>query len=424
MMTGRQWPVRRRPATQAVDQPRPPGATDDHSWERNAWIWDLVFALGLLATVVANLPGLESDRHRALVIGVTVVLAVWYAFTGARALHRGRSHLGVVYLWGAAVVFVGLLFASANLGFILFVFMPQVFIFIERLLFASLAVVGLYAGLAVAILVRADDADIAEILLTLGVSAGFSVVIGAWISGIIRQSRHRAELIAELETTRAALAAERHEAGALAERQRLAADIHDTLAQGFTSILMLTQGAEAALGQDGANGTVGEQLRMIERTARENLAEARSLVAALTPADLEGASLAEALRRLADRHRAETGVPVEVTVHGDADGLEKDAGMDADVVLLRAAQEALANVRKHAGASSVTLALRYADGASVGEKERQTVLTVTDNGCGFTPADADGYGLRGMRARVERSGGELSVDSEPGWGTRIEVTLP
>jgi signal transduction histidine kinase len=402
---------------------------EDHIWDRTAWVWDVVFLLGLLATVLVNLPALASDRHRAAVVGVSVALAVWYAFTGAQALHRERPHLGVVYLFGAAAAFVVLLVASEDLGFVLFLFIPQVFIFVERLLYASLTVLAMYVGLAIAVLLRVDGEDVTEVLLTIGVSAAFSVVIGAWISGIIRQSVRRAELIAELETTRAALAAERHEAGALAERQRLAADIHDTLAQGFTSILMLTQGAEAALaasdgtGGDGEAGdgkadTVRDQLQMIERTARENLAEARSLVAALTPADLDGASLAEALRRLADRHTAETGVPAEVAVHGLTDRLDQDT----DVVLLRAAQEALANARKHAGASSVCLTLRYGD--ENGDGAGRTVLTVADDGRGFGPEQADGYGLRGMRTRVENSGGELTVDSAPGRGTRIEVRLP
>jgi signal transduction histidine kinase len=251
--------------------------------------------------------------------------------------------------------------------------------------------------------------DFGGLALGLGISLGFSLMFGIWISGIIAQSAQRAGLIDELERTRAALAAERHDAGVLAERTRLAAEIHDTLAQGFTSILMLARAAGATVARD--PDAAREQLGLIERTATENLAEARSLVAALAPAALDGTSLPEALRRLAARHEQETGVPVEATVDGDP-----VACPDRDVVVLRAAQEALANVRKHAGASAVRVGLAYGNGV---------VLTVSDDGRGFDPSAAGGgFGLPGMRRRAKDSGGNVTVDSAPGAGTTIRVVLP
>src|SRR5581483_7402476 len=177
------------------------------------------------------------------------------------------------------------------------------------------------------------------------VPLGFAIMIGGFITGIIRQSRGRAELIDELQRTRDELAGERHEAGVRAERERLAAEIHDTLAQGLTSILMLAQAARVALDRDRAS--VEAQLDLVEHAARENLAEARALVASLTPPDLAERSLVEALVRLGARHTRDTGVPVEVR----ASGRPASSAPGTDVVLLRAAQEALTNVRRHAEAS-------------------------------------------------------------------------
>jgi signal transduction histidine kinase len=237
-----------------------------------------------------------------------------------------------------------------------------------------------------------------------------ALLLGAYITGIIRQSVKRAELIEELTRTRAALAHERHEAGVRAERERLAAEIHDTLAQGFTSILMLAQAARAALARDPE--ATDRQLDLVERTARDNLFEARALVYALAPPDLTDRGLVDALRRLAARHIRDTGVPVNLSVAGEP----TVAAPDNDVVLLRAVQEALANVRKHAGAGTVQIELSYWDG--------RAAVTVTDDGRGFDPAEVtEGYGLTGIRSRAAAFGGTCTIRSTVGGGTTISVEL-
>ena len=157
--------------------------------------------------------------------------------------------------------------------------------------------IGLNFFAAALLVYRYPSADTA--VVAFGVAAaggGFSLFYGRWVSRIIAQSAERAEIIDQLEATRAELSAAQHEAGRMAERQRLSADIHDTLAQGFTSILMLIQAAQADL--DGSHPRAGKHLDLAARTARENLAEARALVADLAPAQLEGATLPDALRRL------------------------------------------------------------------------------------------------------------------------------
>jgi signal transduction histidine kinase len=223
----------------------------------------------------------------------------------------------------------------------------------------------------------------------------------------VRQSADRRAVIAELEEARASLATLSHRAGVLAERERLAREIHDTLAQGFTSVVVLLELAESDVDTDPA--AARRRLVAARDTARQNLAEARGLVAALAPADLQAAPLPEALGRLTDRFGAETGLAARFEVCGDPQPLPANK----EVVLLRSAQEALANVRKHAGAGSVTVTLRFSpDGA---------VLTVADDGAGFDPAaPTAGFGLAGMRRRVEEIGGALSIHSGPG-GTTAEV---
>lgn len=263
---------------------------------------------------------------------------------------------------------------------------------------------------------------------TAALSGGFSIVFGTimaiWISGIIDQSRERGSLIAELESTRAELAAVSHGAGALAERERLAHEIHDTLAQGFTSIVMLSQAADAIVDTD--PGTARRHLQSIERTARDNLAEARHLVEGRGPAALSSGSLVDALHRLTGRLAGEMGIDAATVIEGEVTVLTPAA----EVALLRAAQEALANVRKHAGATRVQVVLRF-DAANVGEggdaPEPEVVVTleVRDDGRGFDTDTVDrGYGLTGMQSRLEQAGGNAQVMSETGQGTTVRVTLP
>jgi signal transduction histidine kinase len=156
---------------------------------------------------------------------------------------------------------------------------------------------------------------------------------------------------------------------------------------------------------------------MIENIARENLAEARALVAAFAPVGLDDSSLADALRRLGERFSAETGVRVSVVVAA-AEGADALPAI-YQVVLLRTAQEALANISKHAAATEAEIRLST-------EPSGVASIEVTDNGTGLQPGPGlrQGFGLAGMRGRVEEVGGDLEIDSTPGAGTLIRVRLP
>lgn len=201
----------------------------------------------------------------------------------------------------------------------------------------------------------------------------FAATFGRWINRIIEQSTERARLIAALAAAQDDLARAERDAGVLAERHRLTAEIHDTLAQGFTSIVMLLHAADAAETLDQARPYLGQA----SRTARENLVEARALIATLPPAALDESSLPEAVRRLAGRLAEETGITAECAVTGTV----RPLSAATEAVVLRCAQEALANVRKHAVAATVTLDLDYQPG--------KVLLRVRDDGTGLIrPADA------------------------------------
>lgn len=250
--------------------------------------------------------------------------------------------------------------------------------------------------------------------------AGFlDTVLGLFVGSIVRQTRERQRMIEDLEAAREGLARAEREAGALAERQRLAGEIHDTLAQGFTSIVLHLEAADLAYEADppAARAHAARALA----AARENLAEARRVLWALKPEILEREPLGAALARIARKWGEESGVLCEATVTGAECALPPEV----EVALLRAAQEALANVRKHAGASSASVTLSYMDD--------QVVLDVQDDGRGFAVgrvpggrggASAGGFGLEGMRARVEGLGGTLSVESAPGEGTTVMASIP
>jgi signal transduction histidine kinase len=173
---------------------------------------------------------------------------------------------------------------------------------------------------------------------------------------------------------------------------------------------MQAQAATAAL--DVRNDdAVRERLHVVEETARDNLAEARALVAAFAPVALQDASLPQALGRLGARFAEETGLTVSVGADG-VGGLPPTV----EVVLLRAAQEAFANVRRHAQARSVVVRLAQADG--------EVTLTVSDDGRGLGPDAADGFGLAGMRDRVRSAGGTLAVGPGKDGGTTLCARVP
>lgn len=253
---------------------------------------------------------------------------------------------------------------------------------------------------------------------TLGALVAVAAVWG--FTAVATESDRRRQLIVELRRTQAELAAAERATGAAVERERLAREIHDTLAQGLSSIQLLLTAALRAL-------PVGTQSRdRIEQArsaARDNLAEARRFVAELTPPALHGQSLSAALDRLCRTESDRAGVRIRFVTAGVDDATEPaPLPTPVEVALLRVAQSALGNVTQHAAATAATVTLTLTD--------ESVMLDIVDDGMGFAPesipvGDAGGgFGLPAMRARVTDLGGSLSVESRPGAGTAIGVTVP
>lgn len=250
----------------------------------------------------------------------------------------------------------------------------------------------------------------------LGAAVAVATVLG--YQALYRESERRRRLIEELIETRAELAAAERHAGTLAERERLAREIHDTLAQGLSSIQLLLRAAERVLPPDSpAAGHIGRA----REAAQDNLAEARRFVRALSPPDLEHGSLAAALERLCEPVTAAAPGAAAPRVRFSVSGTPVELPTPYEVALLRIAQSALANTVRHASASRAEITLSFMD-ASV-------TLDVVDDGRGFDPVSVrpssdGGFGLPAMRSRAESLGGTFTVEAAPGQGTAVAVSLP
>lgn len=395
----------------SMDRPAP-----ESVWVRTIVGWHIAFWLLMAITAASVVLGPATAPQKLAGAAALTVLAVAYLLIGMDDDRARRPPWTSVYLATLVGCVAVVMWLPLDVAFILFIAYPQVWFFSDRPRHGVIWTAVLTAAATVALLLRFGWS--VEVLRDVGpsmfISLLFSLLLGLWIARVIDQSQERADLIAELERARAELAAAHHAAGVVAERERMAQEIHDTLAQGFTSIVALAQAGRAQLSRD-PHGAAA-RLDVIEATARENLAEARALVAAFAPVGLDAGTLADALTRLTDRFTAETGLPVALDLTGAPDAVARDS----EVVLLRAAQEALANVRRHAGARSVRLRLA----ASVGAQGPTVSVEVIDDGQGFDPSAGTGFGLSGMRHRVEGAGGSVELESAPGRGTRVLVTVP
>jgi signal transduction histidine kinase len=398
-----------------VDRTR--GGAGQPVWTRTLIGWHVVFWVLLGMTLALSFLGHLGTARQLLFAGTVVVLGAAYQFIGLRAMRSRSAFPSYAYrlvLIACLTVLIGVYPQSV---FLMFIASAQIWLLCEDIREGIGLSLLLVLGVGTAQLWSAGWGWTAfwEILPWMLVSLVVSLLFGIWIEKVITQSQQRAELIEQLESARDELAEAHHSAGVMAERERMAREIHDTLAQGMTSIVMLAQAATVELARGGGDGAAA-RLAAIEDTARENLAEARALVAAFTPVALSEATLTEVLRRQAERFAAETGVDVQVSLDMPDDEVAA-LPQAQQVVLLRSAQEALANVRKHAAATQVLITLGLSDGG--------VWIEICDDGSGFTPGSASGgFGLNAMRGRVEESGGSVQVESSPGRGTRVQVLIP
>ena len=396
---------------------RPRGNRSERAelWARSVRLWDRFFYVAMVLVAVATLVTAGGSRARVGSLTCVALITVAYTVVGRRALASGRPGMAHVYL-ALLVALTTVQVGWDSLGAVLlFVAYSQIWFFTDRRLHGVLWTVALTVGvgLRLGLVAAAQHASLVGLAGSMAIALVFSIALGLWVTQMAEQTEVQRQLVAQLQAAQDELAATHHAAGVTAERERMAQEIHDTLAQGFTSVVMLAQTTTAEL-ERGHDEAALSRVAQIEQVARQNLAEARALVAAFGPADLADATLAEALGRLAERFTSQKGVAVAL-VPGTT---EAAAGLsrEAQVALLRAAQESLANVRRHAGAAHVSLGVTRADD--------EVTLAVADDGHGIAAGAPEGQGLRGMRERARGAGGSFTVDSTPGVGTTLRLTVP
>ncbi len=384
------------------------------------WWWLAIGAVSVLLAVLAvtALGPLAASWRLPLALSGIGMLVAGFALVGARRVDHPDGSIAMVVV---AILAVGVASAgSPTMAIMQVIAYPIAWTFTPSLRAAVLANIGVAAAVAVgfSVSIGTDPDDLAQTAFTITLSLGFSLAMGFWIARMSELGDRNGVLLAELQGAQEQIAALNRDAGAAAERERLARELHDTIAQDLTGLVMLAQRARRE------GGTRDETLALIEEAARGALGETRALVAA--GAALTGAApgpdggpapeldLPGALARLADRFEREAGVHVTVDAAA-APPLDRDR----EVVVLRCAQEAVANARKHARASTVTIVLDEHDGCAR--------LVVEDDGAGFDPAAASasaGFGLPGMAERLALVGGSLVVDARPGRGTRLTAEVP
>ncbi|WP_331772444.1 sensor histidine kinase (plasmid) [Embleya sp. NBC_00888] len=399
----------------------------------------LLFASTVLASLsVANGYGDAGEYLAALAL--TLVAGAWSLWMDTlrpiRKEQTGRIHVYYWVRWALSGVLVAL-----NPWYAVFAFLG--YVDVRRFGVGRRTTLGTVGTVATAAVITAaqmggrTQLTVANVPLYLSLTAINTIVASAIVlvaNAVQVQNDQRKQVIdalavtnARLETAlrentglHAQLLSQAREAGVLAERQRLAGEIHDTIAQGLAGIVtQLGAAHEQARRHGGVPVDWQRHLDQARDLARDSLSEARRSVEALRPGLLaDRVHLPEAIAELVARWSESTGTPAAA----GTDGVVRTLPVDCEVALFRAAQEALANVAKHAHATRAGVSLTYLDDV--------VLLDVRDDGVG--PAGTDdvrpdghgGYGLYAMRHRLARVGGTVTIEGAPGEGTTVNVSVP
>lgn len=356
---------------------------------------DIGFAVLLVVCAVRYFSYHPFDAVGATVLALGIGSGLAYALGAVARPGPRRSRLGIVF---AAALWLPLAVLAPSFGWCAF----PLFFVLHRVLGRRTAMLGsamLVVAVSTGLFFMSNGEDLG---LVLGPFFG-GLMLSLAVDALERALENRRRLNIDLLSTQEQLARSEREAGALAERHRVASELHDTVVQRTASALLLLESS------DPSDGSGGETTVGAREILREALVETRQLMHGLaSPQDRT--SLTTELDTLAAEHG------VELTVVGTATSL------DAEVVhaLLRVAQEALLNAGKHAFASATRVTLTYFD--------RAVGIDIADDGAGFDPeqvrVDTTGYGLRAMAWRVESLGGTFTVESAPGRGTVIAGVVP
>jgi signal transduction histidine kinase len=373
--------------------------------------WTLAVSVAVVGLSVLVVLDVHSTQRDIGSITAALLLAIVWIALGRRALTDRRYGLVVAILFIVLTsVSVGFASEMATLQCVAY---PVIWTVLDRTRSAIIANVAMALGVAIGFYVSlGGTAQAIAIGATIeGISLVFSLALGLWITSISAQSHERQRLIEQLELAQEQVAALSRDAGASGERERLAREIHDTLAQDLTGLVLTAQRGLREL-KSGNNAAAEKQLDVLEENARHALTETRALVASGAAVGVDGGGLVISLRRLTERFERETGIRVRVTAP-DTAPLDRDS----EVVLLRCAQEALANVRKHSSAKTASVALSVHDGT--------VDLSITDDGAGFDLSKSSpGFGLSGLRDRLALAHGTLAVTASSGGGTTLVATVP
>jgi len=400
----------------------PPARSNFERWGDRLSDWCPYVTLAL-SSVLALGRSTDTPGERVVTAALVILAALWVYFGYTRAPKPRTAHQARMIPY-----FIGLLVIATALAareYIFFLFLITGFFHASVLRPWPVVYAGVFAtSVLVNTVIGGFPTNPEWWTIYIAIIAIQTVVIG---SGVLlgernaEQSEQRRQAVARLEAAldenaglHAQLMTQAREAGVLDERQRMAREIHDTIAQGLTGIVTQLEAAEAA--EDRPDDR-RRHIRNAIGLARESLVEARRSVEAMRPEQLETARLPEALADVARQWSELNGVPVEVVTTGDVQPLHPEV----EVALLRTAQEALANIAKHANATRAGLTLSY-----MGDV---VTLDVRDDGVGFTvPTGSDergsGFGLSAMRQRVNRVAGTLAIESEPGAGTAVSARVP
>jgi signal transduction histidine kinase len=353
----------------------------------------------------------SQPGQRWLLLGGAAAVAAWYVAGMAlarRSRVRWHALAWLLVLTGGCA---GLVVGSAGfvwLSFSLFLLYAQLL----PLVVSLPSVVVITGGTIAAVALEQHRLTAATVIGPL-IGAAVAVVITLVYRDLAEQVRQRAALIEQLTATRDELAVSQRQAGVLSERERLAREIHDTITQSLTSIVLVLR---TARDQEPARAQpLHSQLDTVIDAAQTALTDTRRLVADLTPAELSNRSLPDALRRVIADHS-------DLHVVFDVEGEPRSVPTPVAVALLRAAQETLANAGAHADADQVHATCTFLPDV--------ISLDVVDDGVGFDPqaplgpTTGTGLGLPGLRARASEVGGSISIDSAPGRGTAINVSVP
>ncbi len=353
-----------------------------------------------------------TGRGPVILLGATALLAIYFATATGADQHSPVA----AYAWSGALIGCWLALVVLAPSFA-WVAVPLAFVALRLLPFvwAAAAITTMLITVVVAWSMMQGKVDPTLIAGPLAVAA---LAITAY-RALEQESSTRRDLLLELRDAQDDLAEAQRDAGALAERARLSREIHDSIAQALSSINLLLQAADQRWTTD--HTAARDYIRQASLTARNGLTEVRSIVHDLAAADLAsdptGAALAAALSHECEQIESNTDIRTDLQIHGRPTPLAAETA----TALLRSARGALANVAEHSSASKATVSLTY--------QPDSVLLDIRDNGCGFErngviSANGRGRGLAGIESRAKLFGGIVTVESAPGDGTAIAVSIP